>query len=336
MTTLLRCSSLLHCTLNFNICPQQFIIIIISVFVLFSVRNGLVNSICSRDAYAQLTTPPMLKSLDWTRSRVRRDHLISMGVPVNLDEVDSHRLSSLPPLRITTAASSSSGANATSSRRGDMGPPPIPRPQSAVDGRRPAPESKGKQRQSADGINGSRSGPVTAVPRQGSRERYGLEAKPILDIAKAEELCGLDESKSHDKSEGVGDAEHWPFSRLVDSDPRQIEEHSRGAGGDVITSIGATRLVVAVERCPDSRFGDVVSNMTHNTCRMASSISDSQADMKSISNGMISELIANAAKAKQAQSSGSGGVFRRSSTQVRPQSSSGTVTPRRVDSPAIR
>jgi hypothetical protein len=41
----------------------------------------------SREAYAQLTTPPMLKTLDWTRSRVRREHLISMGVPVNLDEV---------------------------------------------------------------------------------------------------------------------------------------------------------------------------------------------------------------------------------------------------------
>lgn len=41
----------------------------------------------SRDVYAQLTTAPMLKPLDWTRSRVRREHLISMGVPVNLDEV---------------------------------------------------------------------------------------------------------------------------------------------------------------------------------------------------------------------------------------------------------
>ena len=47
----------------------------------------------SRDAYAQLTTAPILKPLDWTRSRVRREHLISMGVPVNLDEV---RFSSPP------------------------------------------------------------------------------------------------------------------------------------------------------------------------------------------------------------------------------------------------
>jgi hypothetical protein len=28
-----------------------------------------------------------MTTLDWTRSRVRREHLINLGVPVNLDEV---------------------------------------------------------------------------------------------------------------------------------------------------------------------------------------------------------------------------------------------------------
>lgn len=37
--------------------------------------------------YASLTSPPELAPLDWTRSRVRREHLINLGVPVNLDEV---------------------------------------------------------------------------------------------------------------------------------------------------------------------------------------------------------------------------------------------------------
>jgi len=54
--------------------------------------------ISSRDAYAQLTTAPILKPLDWTRSRVRREHLISMGVPVNLDEVCPFTITS-PPAR---------------------------------------------------------------------------------------------------------------------------------------------------------------------------------------------------------------------------------------------
>lgn len=40
----------------------------------------------SRDLYAQLITPPILKPLDWKRSRVRREQLISLGIPVNLDE----------------------------------------------------------------------------------------------------------------------------------------------------------------------------------------------------------------------------------------------------------
>jgi len=51
------------------------------------------------------------------------------------------------------------------------------------------------------------------------------------------------------------------------------------------------------------------------------------------SNGMISELISNAAKAKSAQQTGSGGVFRRSSQKVPIRSASGTP---RVGSPANR
>ena len=134
----------------------------------------------------------MLKSLDWTRSRVRREHLISMGVPVNLDEVDSHRLSSLPPLRITTTYGSSA-------RPGDMGPPPVPRPAS-VDGRRRTTDLKGKNRisldQPSDGRgNGIQSGPASAAPRPGTRDNYGLEPRPALDMIKAEKLCGLDESR---------------------------------------------------------------------------------------------------------------------------------------------
>ena len=49
----------------------------------------------SRELYTQLITPPDLKPLDWKRSRVRREQLISLGVPVNLDEV-SVCLSNIP------------------------------------------------------------------------------------------------------------------------------------------------------------------------------------------------------------------------------------------------
>lgn len=59
------------------------------------------------------------------------------------------------------------------------------------------------------------------------------------------------------------------------------------------------------------------------------------------SNGMISELITNAAKAKSAQQAGSGGVFRRSSVRrpasmaIGNQGGSGNATPR-TGSPAMR
>lgn len=78
----------------------------------------------SRDAYAQLTTAPMLKPLDWTRSRVRRDHLIAMGVPVNLDEVESHRLSTLPPLKITTDLATNPPPRVSEDKHG-LGPKPV-------------------------------------------------------------------------------------------------------------------------------------------------------------------------------------------------------------------
>lgn len=65
----------------------------------------------------------MLKPLDWTRSRVRRDHLIAMGVPVNLDEVESHRLSTLPPLKITTDLANKPPPRVSEDKHG-LGPKP--------------------------------------------------------------------------------------------------------------------------------------------------------------------------------------------------------------------
>ncbi|KAF7301842.1 hypothetical protein MIND_00750000 [Mycena indigotica] len=42
----------------------------------------------SRELYAMLfQSPPPTKPPNWTRSRIRRQHLITLGIPVNLDEV---------------------------------------------------------------------------------------------------------------------------------------------------------------------------------------------------------------------------------------------------------
>jgi hypothetical protein len=89
-------------------------------------------------------------------------------------------------------------------------------------------------------------------------------------------------------------------------------------------------MVITDEGFANARFGNLVSQTNH----LIKLCISQKADGFSRSNGMISELIANAAKAKSAQTAGGGGVFRRVSVR-RPQSTSGNVTPR-VASPATR
>ncbi|PPR04051.1 hypothetical protein CVT24_010626 [Panaeolus cyanescens] len=58
----------------------------------------------SREMYKiLLSTPPPTKPPNWTRSRIRRQHLINLGIPVNLDEVLPKASGKpLPPLEIHT------------------------------------------------------------------------------------------------------------------------------------------------------------------------------------------------------------------------------------------
>jgi hypothetical protein len=58
----------------------------------------------SREMYRMLLqTPPPTKPPNWTRSRIRRQHLIALGIPVNLDEVLPRANGKpLPPLEINT------------------------------------------------------------------------------------------------------------------------------------------------------------------------------------------------------------------------------------------
>ncbi|OCF34874.1 hypothetical protein I316_03421 [Kwoniella heveanensis BCC8398] len=233
----------------------------------------------SRDAYAQLTTAPMLKPLDWTRSRVRREHLISMGVPVNLDEVDSHRLSALPSLRITTGAAFPQARRAESLDTN-----------SYSNGNRYTSAQKGKGRDLSPNTNAASSVPHSAgAGRNPGSGRYGLGGRPDFDLAKAEDFCGLEEDRLSLLS--------VPTLRRMQA---EIAETSAQASALLAWSL---------------------------------QLKDAQTQDSNTYNGMISELIANAAKVKSAQATG-GGVFRRSSTK-RPQSVSGTVTPRRTGSPGM-
>lgn len=119
-----------------------------------------------------------------------------MGVPVNLDEVslalehiyrksaddqvDSHRISALPPLRITTAEGRRAASLDTrgSERNGSSS------------------RDKGKGREEGPRSAAPDSGHNTIENGDGERGKYGLGKKPEFDMSKAEELCGLEEGQS--------------------------------------------------------------------------------------------------------------------------------------------
>jgi len=124
----------------------------------------------SRTLYQTLfsASSPPVPPPNWTRSRIRRQHLITLGIPINLDEVLPHAGGKpLPALQITT------------------------RPMSAPPGARPSPRANGRASTSA-----SRTASRTASPAsRGIADRLGLGPKPQLDEAK----IGLLLQNTHDQ-----------------------------------------------------------------------------------------------------------------------------------------
>ncbi|KZT72558.1 hypothetical protein DAEQUDRAFT_743608 [Daedalea quercina L-15889] len=134
----------------------------------------------SRQLYQQLlpNTPPVIQPVNWTRSRIRRRHLISLGIPVNLDEVLPKANGKLPALEITT------------------------RPMSAPPGPRTAPVQKTMAVQSSSRVGSPRPGtPVTSLPNvpsmsvQSASAQLRLGPRPELDESKLNQLLGLNPDK---------------------------------------------------------------------------------------------------------------------------------------------
>ncbi|EFX01737.1 hypothetical protein CMQ_8203 [Grosmannia clavigera kw1407] len=125
----------------------------------------------SASLWSQLVAPPPLQPPDWIRSRIRRLFLVSLGVPVDLDEIlpaSKQKKLVLPSLSV----------------RRDS-------PRTSTDSRGGNGSGSGVARLKQPGANTSN----TSVDSQGrpaantSRKRKGPPPPPALDLVAAEQLC---------------------------------------------------------------------------------------------------------------------------------------------------
>ena len=119
----------------------------------------------SASLWSQLVAPPPLSPPDWIRSRIRRLFLVSLGVPVDLDEIlpaSKQKKLVLPSLSLHPGAAAS--------------------PRTSTD-------SRSVSRLKQTGQNAS----STSVDSQGkpstSKRRKGPPPEPELDLVSAKQLC---------------------------------------------------------------------------------------------------------------------------------------------------
>jgi hypothetical protein len=118
----------------------------------------------SKSLWTQLVAPPPLQPPDWVRSRIRRLFLVSLGVPVDLDEIlpaSKQKKLILPSIHIPGEKS--------------------PRPSS--DGRNGALERVKKEGENASSAS------VDSSTSKPDRKRKGPPPPPELDISSTTMLC---------------------------------------------------------------------------------------------------------------------------------------------------
>ncbi|OTB08742.1 hypothetical protein M426DRAFT_7465 [Hypoxylon sp. CI-4A] len=122
----------------------------------------------SASLWSQLAAPPPLQPPDWIRSRIRRLFLVSLGVPVDLDEIlpaSKQKKLVLPSIHRVT--SNGSLRTSTDSRSVSRLRKPDADNNSSV-----SVDSQGKEK-----------------PRSPSKKRKGAPEAPELDLVSAKQLC---------------------------------------------------------------------------------------------------------------------------------------------------
>lgn len=147
----------------------------------------------SREMWTELSSVPSVKPIDWVRSKTRRDYLISMGVPVNLDEIHSSydsqsgRSGQLPPLQLKY----DSGRGGEGLQRSSSLKLAGSAAGSAV-AQRSASTSNSPRDGSSPALGTSTNRESMAERR---REELGLGPAPQVDLRRAEELVKKSEDQ---------------------------------------------------------------------------------------------------------------------------------------------
>lgn len=138
----------------------------------------------SASLWSQLVAPPPLQPPDWIRSRIRRLFLVSLGVPVDLDEIlpASKQKKLVLPSVLSPRTSSDS-------RRSGSRPSRHKSPKSGETG-------------SAGGGVGGTTGSEGAGSTTASKRR-GVQAPPEFDLVAARQLCAT----TDEALDGMTDAE---------------------------------------------------------------------------------------------------------------------------------
>jgi hypothetical protein len=138
-----------------------------SVLLSVSAENPIFLTQRSASLWAQLVAPPPLQPPNWIRSRIRRLFLVSLGVPVDLDEIlpaSKQKKLILPSIHLNPSSTS---------------------PRESTDSRS---ISRLKQ--------GDGNGSTTSVDSQGktrsdSKRRKGPAPAPYLDLVSARQQCAI-------------------------------------------------------------------------------------------------------------------------------------------------
>ena len=143
--------------------------------------NSIFLSPRSESLWSQLVAPPPLQPPDWIRSRIRRLFLVSLGVPVDLDEIlpaSKQKKLVLPSLSVPKGESprTSSESRSNAGAGGKDGAPGTSK------------NSVARLKQS--GANGSNSSVDSqGKPSSSARKRKGPPPPPELDMVTGQQLC---------------------------------------------------------------------------------------------------------------------------------------------------